>query len=192
MKSKNLSEKILRSVKSKGFKYIELPSVVETNHIVQRSGENFRKFIFSFTDSSITGIVSFTREHNFAGIMTATIHSGGASYTNGTHLNVKVFNSATQNDSTWNGTLAKVVVGSNAVSSFEITNPGSGWVSGNKGYFDTTRIAGNGVAILDGSVSGAGLTAGNIGVSTDLVLQFTGIGVTIKQQSLMYFTGIGT
>ena len=52
MKSKNLSEKILRSVKSKGFKYIELPSVIDTNHIVQRSGENFRKFIFSFTDQN--------------------------------------------------------------------------------------------------------------------------------------------
>ena len=52
MKSKNLSEKILRSVKSKGFKYIELPSVIETNHIVQRSGESFRKFIFSFIDQS--------------------------------------------------------------------------------------------------------------------------------------------
>ena len=50
MKSKNLSEKILRSVKSKGFKYIDLPSVIEANHIVQRSGENFRKLIFSFTD----------------------------------------------------------------------------------------------------------------------------------------------
>ncbi len=50
MKSKKLSEKILRSVKSKGFKYIELPSVIEANHIVQRSGENFRKFMFSFTD----------------------------------------------------------------------------------------------------------------------------------------------
>tara|TARA_Y100000591_G_scaffold239920_1_gene210554 strand:- start:953 stop:2011 length:1059 start_codon:yes stop_codon:yes gene_type:complete len=50
MKSKNLSDKILRSVKSKGFKYIDLPSVIETNHIVQRSGESFRKFIFSFTD----------------------------------------------------------------------------------------------------------------------------------------------
>ena len=50
MKSKNLSEKILRSVKSKGFKYIELPSVIEANHIVQRSGENFRKFMFSFID----------------------------------------------------------------------------------------------------------------------------------------------
>jgi len=52
MKSKNLSEKILRSVKSKGFKYIQLPSVIETNHIVQRSGESFRKFIFSFIDQA--------------------------------------------------------------------------------------------------------------------------------------------
>ena len=52
MKSKNLSDKILRSIKSKGFKYIQLPSVIETNHIVQRSGESFRKFIFSFTDQS--------------------------------------------------------------------------------------------------------------------------------------------
>ena len=52
MKSKNLSEKILRSVRSKGFKYIDLPSVIEANHIVQRSGENFRKFIFSFTDQN--------------------------------------------------------------------------------------------------------------------------------------------
>jgi len=54
MKSKNLSEKILRSVRSKGFKYIELESVVEANHIVQRSGENFRKFIFSFIDQNGT------------------------------------------------------------------------------------------------------------------------------------------
>ena len=52
MKSKNLSDKILRSVKSKGFKYIQLPSVIDTNHIVQRSGESFRKFIFSFIDQS--------------------------------------------------------------------------------------------------------------------------------------------
>ena len=52
MKSKNLSENILRSVKSRGFKYIDLPSVIEADHIVQRSGENFRKFIFSFTDQA--------------------------------------------------------------------------------------------------------------------------------------------
>jgi len=52
MKSKNLFEKILRSVSSKGFKYIELDSVIEANHIVQRSGENFKKFIFSFIDNN--------------------------------------------------------------------------------------------------------------------------------------------
>ena len=46
MKSKNLSEKILRSVKSKGFKYIDLPSVIEANHIVQRSGENLENLFF--------------------------------------------------------------------------------------------------------------------------------------------------
>ncbi len=50
MKSKNLSDSILKTVRSNGFKYIELPSVIEVNHIVQRSGESFRKFIFSFTD----------------------------------------------------------------------------------------------------------------------------------------------
>ena len=60
MKSKNLSENILRSVKSKGFKYIDLPSVIEANHIVQRSGENFRKFIFSFTDQNGSESVSYT------------------------------------------------------------------------------------------------------------------------------------
>ena len=54
MKSKNLSENILRSVKSKGYKYINLPSVIEADHIVQRSGENFRKFIFSFHDQDGT------------------------------------------------------------------------------------------------------------------------------------------
>jgi ATP phosphoribosyltransferase regulatory subunit len=52
MKSKNLSENILRTVKSKGFKYIDLPSVIEADHIVQRSGENFRKFILSFIDQN--------------------------------------------------------------------------------------------------------------------------------------------
>ena len=51
MKLKNLSEKILRSVKSKGFKYIDLPSVIEADHIVQRSGENFRKFIFQISQA---------------------------------------------------------------------------------------------------------------------------------------------
>ena len=52
MKSKNLSDNILKSVRSKGFKYIKLESVIETNHIVERSGESFRRFIFSFNDQN--------------------------------------------------------------------------------------------------------------------------------------------
>ena len=52
MKSKNLSESILKSVKSKGFKHTELDTVIETNHIVERSGESFRRFIFSFNDQN--------------------------------------------------------------------------------------------------------------------------------------------
>ena len=50
MKSKKLSEKILRSIKSKGFNNIILNPVLETKYILQRSGENFKKFLFSFYD----------------------------------------------------------------------------------------------------------------------------------------------
>ncbi len=52
MKSKNLSDSILKSVKSNGFKYIELDTVIPTNLIVERSGESFRRFIFSFNDQN--------------------------------------------------------------------------------------------------------------------------------------------
>ena len=52
MKSKNLSEKILRSIKSKGFKSIELEPIIESKYILQRSGEGFRKYLFSFFNSN--------------------------------------------------------------------------------------------------------------------------------------------
>jgi len=50
MKSKKLSEKILRSIKSRGFSNIVLDPVLESKYILQRSGENFKKFLFSFYD----------------------------------------------------------------------------------------------------------------------------------------------
>ena len=50
MKSKNIS-KIIKTLKSKGFKAIELDSVIESKFILQRSGENFRKYLFSFYNS---------------------------------------------------------------------------------------------------------------------------------------------
>jgi len=52
MKSKNSSNKILALIKSQGFNKIELDSVLETKYILQRSGENFRKYLFSFYNSN--------------------------------------------------------------------------------------------------------------------------------------------
>ena len=50
MKSKKLSENILKVVKSRGYKYIELDAVIGADQIIQRSGENFRQYMFSFRD----------------------------------------------------------------------------------------------------------------------------------------------
>ena len=50
MKSKKLSENILKAVKSRGYKYIELDVVIGADQIIQRSGENFRQYMFSFQD----------------------------------------------------------------------------------------------------------------------------------------------
>ena len=50
MKSKNLSEDILKIIKSNGYKYIDLDTVIDTNLILERSGESFKRFIFSFND----------------------------------------------------------------------------------------------------------------------------------------------
>ena len=50
MKSKKLSENILKAVKSRGYKYIELDAVIGADQIIQRSGENFRQYMFSFQD----------------------------------------------------------------------------------------------------------------------------------------------
>ena len=129
--------------------------------------------IFSFTDSTTTGIVSFTTEHNIGGIVKGTLNNGsGSGFTNGTYLNVKVFNDTTQNNDSWNGTLSKVIVGGGNVTSFEITNAGSGWQVGQKGYFDTSVVGVSTSAYIND------LTADDIGVAADLVLQATGIGTT--------------
>mgnify|MGYP006105434505 CR=1 FL=1 len=50
MRSKKLSENILKTVKSRGYKYIELDAVIGADKIIQRSGENFRQYMFSFQD----------------------------------------------------------------------------------------------------------------------------------------------
>ena len=144
--------------------------------------------ILSFTDSGTSGIVSFTKEHNIGGLINPVLktdNNDNTGFTEGTYFNVKVFTSAsTQNDTTWNGTLAKVVVNSSGVitsAAFEITNAGSGWTISNVGHFDKSVIGGgnnsNG-GTLGSNASGANLTSAQIGQSSDLVLQITGVGTT--------------
>ena len=134
---------------------------------------------------STTGVVSFTQDHGIAGIMTGHLN-GGSGYVDGTYFNVKVFTSpSTQNDTTWNGTLAKVVVSSGSLTNdFTITNPGSDML-GKVGYFDN-NLGGSGAKIDFDNVQA--LKEVNVGVSTDIVIQTTGIGVT----SDSYFRIIGT
>ena len=50
MKSKNYN-KVFSILKRKYFKYIELDPVIESKFILQRSGENFKKYLFSFYNS---------------------------------------------------------------------------------------------------------------------------------------------
>ena len=50
MKSKNYN-KVFNILKRKYFKYIELDPVIESKFILQRSGENFKKYLFSFYNS---------------------------------------------------------------------------------------------------------------------------------------------
>ena len=50
MKSQNYNN-IIKTLKTKGFKKIEIDPILESKFILQRSGENFRKYLFSFYNS---------------------------------------------------------------------------------------------------------------------------------------------
>ena len=52
MKSKNYSEKILKVFKEKGFVFSEPDVLLDSNYIIQRSGENFKKLILTFEDDN--------------------------------------------------------------------------------------------------------------------------------------------
>ena len=119
--------------------------------------------------------VTFERDHNLRGLQSAQV-SDNSGFTNGVYYNVKIFtNSGLSN---WKGTLANVTVESNAITSFTITNPGSGWLdTDDHGYFDTSVIgAGNGK--LSTNTGGDALTNANLGTYENLTVQFTGSNTT--------------
>ena len=52
MKSKKLSEQIIKTFKSNGFALSEPDVLLDSEYIIQRSGENFRKLMLTFEDDS--------------------------------------------------------------------------------------------------------------------------------------------
>jgi len=112
-----------------------------------------------------TATLTFARNHNLSGIVTATIASGGSGYTNGTYRNVKVFDN---NSSVWDGALATVVVAGGAVTNVDITSGGSGYGAENLDLdLSTTGTA----ADITTTLSGISTVIGN-------TVQVTGIGTT--------------
>ena len=117
--------------------------------------------------SSGISTITFNRNHRFAGISTATLTSAGTgTRTNGTYYNVKLYDD--NGYSSWSGATAQVVVSGNAINSFQIQAPGSGYSNSDTLFFDNASISGN----QDGSV-----TVSNSGISTNVgdVVQVTGI-----------------
>ena len=118
--------------------------------------------------SSGVQTITFSREHGISGVTTGTI-TGGASYTNGTYNNVKLFDNSGL--SSWSGVTANVIVGSGAVTHADIVSKGSGISAGDL-FFDTAIIgSGDGAAKLT-------VNANQLGPSTSNYVQVAGIGTT--------------
>jgi len=88
MKSKNYSKKILNVFKKKGFDLSEPDVLLDTDYIIQRSGENFKKLMLTFEDDNgknmclrpdltVASCVKYLKE-NFRG--TSKIYYSGQSY----------------------------------------------------------------------------------------------------------------
>ena len=124
--------------------------------------------------SESNDIITLERTHNLCGIsvVDGVITNNSVTISNGTYENIKIFNGS---GSTWSGALAKVTVSGGSITSYDITNPGSGFLSGQYGYFDSSVLGGS--ARL-GSADNVGLTNANLTSShDDLVIQVTGSGI---------------
>jgi hypothetical protein len=134
------------------------------------SGFGAGKRISVATNAPTSSTITFDREHGLSGVVGYSALTGGSGHApDGTFYNVKLFNSATQNDANWNGALATVVVSGTIVTSATITSPGSGYSNGNTLYFDISRIGGSADAFIT-------VTTNYISPAVGNVVQITGIG----------------
>jgi hypothetical protein len=124
--------------------------------------------ISAVSSSTSSATISFSRDHGFAGIVTYSSLTPGATYTNGLYQNVRLFNNAALTD--WRGATATVLI-AGGVESADIVSSGSAYSDGNVLYFDSSVVGGNGSARFNVSTSGITTAIGN-------VVQFTGAGTT--------------
>ena len=128
--------------------------------------------------SETGGVITLERSHNLCGIAHGVLHSNNSGMTNGIYENVKIYEGPVASG-IWNGALGKVTVAGNQITTYEITNPGSGFASGQYGHWDNTLIGGSDGAAKLGSSASAALTDANLTSSPDnLVIQVTGSGIT--------------
>ena len=156
----------------------------------ESTDELMRRFGVVLDVSSVTNLssntiaeVTFERNHNISGLGTGTVSSSSSGYNNGTFNNVKVIpnsSSSSYSLSDWTGTLANVTVSGGSIDSFEITNPGAGFTAGFFGHFDENAIGNgaNGYISNDGGSSNALVDNQLTGRKDNLVIQFTGSGIT--------------
>ena len=138
--------------------------------------------ITGFSDSTDT--LTLERNHNLCGITLGGLNklsnnTGILSIADGVYENIKIYDGDVSSN-IWRGTLAKVNITSNAISAYEITNPGSGFEESTTeyGYFDSI-LGGptNSTGVRLGSTTSVGLTNDNLSSSHEnLVIQVTGDG----------------
>ena len=127
--------------------------------------------ISSINSSSGVSTITFSRQHQLAGIVTCSINSAGTNYADsiaGDYYNVKIYNNIGLSE--WNGATAKFTVsGVGALSDPEIMAHGSDYVAGTY-YVDQIKGVGSG-----GSID---IVSSGISSSLNNVIQVTGAGTT--------------
>jgi hypothetical protein len=121
--------------------------------------------------SSSECTITLGNNHNLSGITTLSVSSSGdfESVDIGTHYNVKIIPDSSDLNN-WTGALATLVVSGSNVASITVTNPGSGFESGDTPTVDLTRFTGSPSVVL------SNLTENELTGAKNLVVQFTGSG----------------
>ena len=128
--------------------------------------------ISSVSDSGTSAVLTFSSEHQLAGVRQYTTLNGGSGHTNGTYYNVRLFNTAAAPASAvWDGATANVTVSGGAVTAATIAEGGSGYTDGEQLYFDSSTIGGTPQANIVVNTAGISTATGNY-------VQVTGIGTT--------------